>query len=167
VTGALGAQRAVVARASANAASVPPPEPGTYALVLECPRSCAVTVGRLGHCRFPEGYYVYVGSALGAGGLRARILHHLLAARKPWWHIDYLRAHMIPVEVWYRISRMRQEDLWASALREAADGWIERFGNSDCRCSSHLFHFLRRPDLRRLLCGTLAVFRPGGQPRTR
>ncbi len=167
MTAAPGAQEAVAARAIAHAASVLPPEPGTYALVLDCPRSCTVTVGRLGRLRFPTGYYVYVGSALGPGGLRARILHHLAAARKPWWHVDYLRARTIPVEVWYRIGPVRREDLWASALGEAADVCVERFGNTDCHCASHLFHFRRPPDLRCLLREPLSVFRPGAQPRIR
>ncbi len=167
MTVAPDAQRAVATRASANAASVLPPEPGSYALVLNCPRTCAVTVGRLGRCRFPGGYYVYVGSALGPGGLRARILHHLVVVPKPWWHLDYLRAHMIVVEVWYRISRMRREDRWASVLQKAADGSLAGFGASDCRCPSHLFYFVRRPSLRRLLREPLDVFHPDRQPRTR
>jgi Uri superfamily endonuclease len=34
-------------------------------------------IGRLGVYDIVPGYYAYVGSAFGAGGLRARICHHL------------------------------------------------------------------------------------------
>jgi sugar fermentation stimulation protein A len=88
-------------------------------------------------------------------------------AHQPWWHVDYLRARTFLVEVGYRISPARREDLWASALRKTADGYVPGFGNSDCRCASHLFHFFRRPDLRRLLRQPLAVLRTKRQPRTR
>jgi Uri superfamily endonuclease len=67
---------------------------------------------------------------------------------------------MIVVEVWYRISQVRREDRWASALQKAADGWIAGFGASDCRCPSHLFRFVRRPNLPRLLRERLDVFHP-------
>jgi len=54
-----------------------PSEPrGTYALLLELDQQTVITVGRLGTCSFPAGSYVYVGSALGSGGLSARLAHH-------------------------------------------------------------------------------------------
>ena len=52
------------------------PKPGTYALILSCSTDFGIQIGRLGTMRLQPGYYVYLGSALGPGGLRARIAHH-------------------------------------------------------------------------------------------
>ncbi len=46
---------------------------GTYVLVMRLGRLRRVRVGRLGVQEFPAGLYLYVGSAFGPGGLRARI----------------------------------------------------------------------------------------------
>jgi Uri superfamily endonuclease len=51
-------------------------ELGTYALLLKLDKQERITVGRLGTFGFPAGYYLYVGSALGPGGLRARLARH-------------------------------------------------------------------------------------------
>ena len=37
-----------------------------------------------------RGVYVYVGSAGGRGGLRARLLRHATRDKKPYWHLDWL-----------------------------------------------------------------------------
>jgi Uri superfamily endonuclease len=54
-----------------------PSAQGTYALLLNLPRAIHLRVGKFGAYRFPQGDYVYVGSAFGPGGLRARITRHL------------------------------------------------------------------------------------------
>jgi Uri superfamily endonuclease len=51
-------------------------EPGTYALLLKLDKQERITIGKLGTFDFPAGYYLYVGSALGPGGLRARLARH-------------------------------------------------------------------------------------------
>jgi Uri superfamily endonuclease len=43
--------------------------PGTYALLLLSATDQLICVGRLGNLRLQPGYYVYVGSALGWGGV--------------------------------------------------------------------------------------------------
>ena len=124
-----------------------PPEPGTYALVLSCTARRSIRVGQLGTMRLQPGFYVYVGSALGPGGLRARIMHHLRRVERPHWHIDYLRMLAQVDQLWYRCDRMRLEHRCAQAL-EAVPGVrvpLPGFGASDCRCGSHLFLFKRRP----------------------
>jgi Domain of unknown function DUF123 len=67
--------------------------PGTYVLVLSSRSTDLIQIGRLGALQLQSGFYVYVGSALGPGGVRARLAHHLKLSRRPHWHIDYLRAH--------------------------------------------------------------------------
>jgi Uri superfamily endonuclease len=71
---------------------------GTYAIVLRSQTLGPVRIGKLGTLRLQEGFYIYVGSAFGPGGLQARIQHHLQRARRPHWHIDYLRAACDVVE---------------------------------------------------------------------
>ncbi len=58
-------------------------EPGTYALLLKLDRWERITVGKLGTFDFPAGYYLYVGSALGPGGLQARLAHHQRGSKSP------------------------------------------------------------------------------------
>ena len=74
--------------------------PGTYALVLSSRSTDLIQIGRLGALQLQSGSYVYVGSALGPGGVRARLAHHLKPSRRPHWHIDYLRAHTEVEDIW-------------------------------------------------------------------
>lgn len=50
---------------------------GTYVLVIRLREPQEISVGRLGVFPFHHGYYVYIGSAFGPGGLKARIRRHL------------------------------------------------------------------------------------------
>jgi len=59
-------------------------------LILRLPCPATVNVGRLGRVRFPAGWYAYVGSAYGPGGLAARISRHLRPSKPSHWHLDYL-----------------------------------------------------------------------------
>src|SRR5664280_171056 len=107
--------------------------------------------GRLGALRLRSGFYVYVGSALGPGGVRARRAHHRKLSRRPHWHIDYLRAHTRVEEIWYCLDTRRLEHIWAEHIRltEGASVPLVGFGSTDCRCESHLFFFERRPSRER------------------
>jgi Uri superfamily endonuclease len=123
------------------------PKPGTYALILSCASHARIQVGRLGTMQLQHGYYVYLGSALGSGGLRARMAHHQKPATRPHWHIDYLRAHTRLHSVWLRYDGRRREHEWARAMQKAKGAMIPllRFGASDCRCPSHLYFFKNCP----------------------
>ena len=68
-----------------------PDQPGTYVLILRVFRPASVRVGRLGRFHFPAGWYAYVGSARGPGGLAARISRHLRSPKPSRWHVDHLR----------------------------------------------------------------------------
>ena len=52
------------------------PLPGTYALVFRAKRKRRLIIGKLGTLNLQPGCYVYVGSAFGPDGLKARIGHH-------------------------------------------------------------------------------------------
>ena len=125
-------------------------EGGTYALILFCFREKRVQIGKLGRLQLRRGFYVYVGSALGPGGVRARVAHHQKDSQRPHWHIDYLGPQTRLDRIWYSHDRVRREHQWArvvSALRGASVP-VAGFGSSDCHCMTHLFFFTRRPSFR-------------------
>jgi Uri superfamily endonuclease len=131
--------------------------PGTYALVLVSCSHQLIQIGKLGRLAVQSGYYVYVGSAFGPGGLKARIAHHVKISRRPHWHIDYLRSVLHLNQVWYTYDSKRQEHRWADLVRclTGATIPIQGFGASDCSCKSHLFAFTAQPSIRsfrRRLC---------------
>ena len=44
------------------------------------------------HFEIRKGYYVYVGSAMGSGGVAARLKHHSKISKKLHWHLEYLQS---------------------------------------------------------------------------
>lgn len=119
---------------------------GTYILVLRAAQFASITVGRLGVVRVFPGWYLYTGSALGAGGLRGRVRHHVRPVMRPHWHIDFLRQVCTVTEVWFTVDARRWEHDWATVLGQAATP-IPGFGASDCHCAAHGFHQTQRPEL--------------------
>ncbi len=138
-----------------------PTEKGTYILLMNLANPQALTIGRLGRFEFAAGWYAYVGSAFGSGGLAGRLRHHLKPAPRPHWHIDYLRQVAPLVELCYTTSETRLECAWANALRQmpGAEIPIPRFGASDCRCEAHLFRFVieNRPTLGEFEAQTVGI----------
>jgi Uri superfamily endonuclease len=121
---------------------------GTYALLLELDAPRKIKVGALGTLDFPPGYFLYVGSALGPGGLTARLARHRRrTGKRLHWHIDHVRAVMTLVEVWTSQGEMRQECDWAVAASTLPGANIvaSGLGASDCHCPSHLLHYRQRP----------------------
>ena len=100
-----------------------------------------LTIGALDSQSFPTGCYVYVGSARGPGGLRARVGRHLdhTAMNPSHWHIDALTSEFEITEVWWVASKENVECLWARWLSETLSRHVANFGASDCRCPGHLF----------------------------
>jgi Uri superfamily endonuclease len=126
-----------------------PGGPGAYVLffLLESDRTLAV--GRLGVFHLPSGIYAYVGSALGPGGLAARVGRHLRGRGAVHWHVDYLRAQVAPTAVWLAEGNGRRECIWAAVLARTGGASLPApgFGASDCRCPAHLIHLPALPDL--------------------
>ncbi len=119
---------------------------GTYLLLLWLEEDREIEIGRLGSLVFPRGYYLYIGSARGTGGLRARLARHCRRGNHPRWHIDYLCYHANLIEIWALESDQRLECLWAQQLAQFSQVRpLPHFGSSDCRCPSHLFHFREKP----------------------
>lgn len=124
-----------------------PAQPGSYVLVMALDREVALHVGKLGTARFRRGFYAYAGSALGPGGIAARVGRHALRSGVQHWHVDYLRRVAPVREAWFAVGRMRREHAWARALAglSGAAPAIAGFGASDCRCTSHLVYFPAPP----------------------
>jgi Uri superfamily endonuclease len=126
-----------------------PDKKGTYVLITSVPQMKRIEIGQLGEFDIVPGFYAYVGSAFGSGGLRARIGQHLELTAAPHWHIDYLLQVAEPIEVWFTTATQRLEHHWADILENAFNFRvpIPRFGSSDYHRSraSHLFCSKRRP----------------------
>ena len=116
--------------------------PGTYALALTLATPYTLAIGRLGTFAFRPGGYAYVGSALGPGGLGARLERHARREKRPHWHIDYLLAWARLHSVWHLESAERWECAWAEVLGglPGVETAVPGFGASDCTCRSHLFY---------------------------
>ena len=120
---------------------------GTYGLIFNLESGCRLTVGKLGRFAFPAGWYAYAGSALGPGGLAARLRHHLHIAAHPHWHMDFLRPLGRIAEIWYGHGSSFNEHCWAEILQRMAGtrAVAPGFGSSDCRCKTHLVYFATQP----------------------
>jgi Uri superfamily endonuclease len=134
-----------------------PSLPGTYALILNLAAPAQLTIGKLGVFDFPAGEYVYMGSAHGPGGLRARLRHHLRPVQRPHWHIDYLRTQAVVSGGVYVVQEeiaggsIPLECDWSQALLTLPGASVPAagLGASDCSrgCATHLMHFSQAGDV--------------------
>lgn len=116
---------------------------GCYFIILKLEEDSEIEIGSLQKIGFKRGYYLYVGSA--KRNLAKRMARHGRVRKKKHWHLDYLRERAefikaLPI----RTSKGIECEL-AQALKGIASWEIERFGSSDCSCSSHLFGFAEQP----------------------
>lgn len=120
-----------------------PDESGTYCLIFHLENSINVSIGKIGTFLFNSGYYVYFGSAKGSGGLQARLNRHLSMEKKKFWHIDYLRPHMIFIAAVFSLQT-NQECVWCLKLQNNTTFTVpvKGFGASDCVsfCRAHLLY---------------------------
>jgi len=124
-----------------------PMTPGIYHLLIYLPHNTTIEVGKLGSFRFPAGYYVYTGSAL--GGLEPRIARHRRRKKHLRWHIDYLLQYGYITDV---ITRPTTEHLECHFNREVLSLPnckipVKGFGSSDCSCPAHLTYFEEKPSI--------------------
>ncbi|MGQ4874880.1 MAG: GIY-YIG nuclease family protein [Promethearchaeia archaeon] len=131
---------------------------GAYILVIYISNNFNSQIGALGKIFFKKGFYFYVGSALGNKGsstLINRVRRHLLLPKlkKNHWHIDYLLANNEANIIWIYLFPIMQkiECEIAIALEKTADGYINKFGSSDCNCKSHLFYYKKFKELNEFL----------------
>jgi Uri superfamily endonuclease len=119
---------------------------GIYCLVFKNP-SRTVRVGALGEVAFRKGWHIYVGSALGSGGL-VRLKRHIALSRikdkRPKWHVDYL-SKSPSFCLRSAIYAMTEERLECRLAKALGGEDVPGFGSSDCNCLSHLFFRRRNP----------------------
>ena len=125
------------------------PDTGTYALAYQCKTIRLVRIGKLGALNLRQGYYLYVGSAFGPGGIKARIGYHLGESPSPHWHVDYLKPHCDLLELWVSYSNTKREQAWVDTLSKSENASIPLtgFGASDTSAASHLFYFKSQPQI--------------------
>lgn len=121
-------------------------EAGVYCLVLRNP-AAVLGVGRLGDVAFRPGYHLYIGSALGPGGLSRVERHRRLARerdRPAHWHVDTLlldpRFRLVAA-----ITATTPDRLECALARKIGGEMVAGFGATDCRCGSHLAYRARDP----------------------
>jgi len=90
-----------------------------------------------------RGLYIYIGSAGGKGGLKARLNRYLYGRRRNFWHIDYLLSspgvRLVMVKCVYNDNPRYYESVISRRLNEALE-FLPNFGSSDSRGDlSHLF----------------------------
>jgi len=125
---------------------------GVYALIIKNHKDQNLQIGKLGTFLFPQGLYVYIGSALGssATNLEYRLRRHLAKTKKVFWHIDFfLQAEFVEIlTIVYAVTSEKRECQLAGAISqiENAQSIIPRFGSSDCACISHLPYFAVEKD---------------------
>lgn len=130
---------AAVILAPAETAALPA-GPGAYGLLIALARPLRLSIATLGRPTLPAGRYIYVGSARGRGGIRARVGRHLGPPGRLHWHVDHLtRAGRI--EAVLAVPGGGECALAARALGlEGVSPPVAGFGSSDCRqCPAHLF----------------------------
>ena len=121
---------------------------GIYCLILECTAPQTIRIGALGERKFAPGWYLYVGSALGSGGL-SRVSRHIRfyreQYRKPKWHIDYLMAAR-STRLCKVVCAKTDQDLECVLAAALGGDGIAAFGCSDCDCATHLFYRRDMPE---------------------
>jgi endonuclease-3 len=114
---------------------------GVYVIILRMKESKDIRIGKLGRLHFKRGYYSYVGSAQGSGGIK-RVTRHFSVAHgrntTKKWHIDYLLPHSEVICAVFSQTDDVLECVVAKLLGEYSEA-IPDFGCSDCACGSHLF----------------------------
>jgi Uri superfamily endonuclease len=141
-----------------------PDKPGTYYLHLIVPVPVRIQVGRMGSISFEKGQYIYCGSALGPGGLKARLRRHLEGSGRLHWHIDWLRRDAEVAGYGYLPGAVKKECVWSRDLLALPEAQllVPGFGSSDCRlaCPTHLVYFPEEPNLQnRVKWGDVNVWR--------
>ena len=117
---------------------------GSYCLLMYLNEDRTINIGKLGTFNFPQGYYVYVGSAM--KNLRQRIERHLRDEKKLKWHIDYFLQYAKINKIIVFSSKKRLEEKIASLFelevkKHHAEIVVNKFGSTDTKNKTHLFFF--------------------------
>ena len=119
-------------------------EQGAYGILIRLDWRLNTTIGSLGGVTLSSGSYLYLGSAYGSGGLRARLRRHLRVKKSLHWHIDRVTAQGKITNLFVSPHGL-ECGLVRQVLRVPGVNFpVKGFGSSDCKqCPAH---FLRIPD---------------------
>ena len=120
---------------------------GTYALLMWVSTPSRIPIRLSGGFVADRGWYVYIGSAFGPGGLAARVQHHMTPSPRTHWHIDEFKSAAKLREIWFTYDTVKRESLWTGifgAMRASSVPCLG-FGASDCDGETHLFGFAAKP----------------------
>ena len=115
---------------------------GTYLLFIKVIDPVEITIK--GKSSFLNRvYYIYIGSAFGAGGLSSRLHRHLRRKKKKHWHIDQITSSKFSEIAGIGVSLKQRVECELSKIISDIEGTVPiiGFGNSDCekKCISHFF----------------------------
>ena len=118
---------------------------GLYQLLIFLPKISLIQIGKKGEFLFPQGYYIYTGSA--QRNLPFRIKRHQSKTKKFFWHIDYfLNYAKILKEKIYSLEKEKECRLNQKLFtKDEAEIIVPKFGASDCNCKTHLAYFKNKP----------------------
>ncbi|CAG1771225.1 hypothetical protein BAC3_01637 [uncultured bacterium] len=117
-----------------------PAEKGSYLLLMKLSEVQSLQIPHLKDYVFTEGYYIYIGSALGPGGIRARVGRHIRKEKKIHWHIDHLTTVADLYSTVLILSPSRLETLLTGFLMKTDLTPVPGFGCGDSEDYSHLFY---------------------------
>lgn len=112
---------------------------GAYVLLIHRKSQTEVRITSLPHSTLAHGWYVYLGSARGPGGIRSRLQRHFRQDKPVHWHIDRLTVGANNLAA-IAVDKGQECDLVRKLATNSGFTFpISRFGSSDCRlCESHL-----------------------------
>ena len=113
---------------------------GTYLLFLYI--SEEIPIDRRGErIDLEKGFYFYIGSAFGAGGLSSRLHRHIRKQKKKHWHIDQITMHEASEIVGIAVSINQKKECEFNQFLSSFEYFVPIYGigNSDCQknCESH------------------------------
>ncbi len=132
-----------------------PKSKGIYAIVFKISKSVRLYSIKMFKNRVIEkGLYVYIGSARGPGGLRARIKRHLMKKKRRKWHIDYLTTleYFKPIAIIYAITDQDLEYKVSELLSNYLPIPVRKFGSTDKPSKAHLFKCNEYNECINILC---------------
>lgn len=130
---------------------------GTYIFFSQLPIAKEICINQKGRTHhFQCGWYAYVGSAFGPGGLKSRLNRHFYGSGRAHWNIDFFRQGVLPHNTaWVSCYHHYLESRWAAVfqLMQGVLFPVANFGNADRRgttalpgtAATHLFHLRRKP----------------------
>ncbi|MHA1198038.1 MAG: GIY-YIG nuclease family protein [Candidatus Heimdallarchaeaceae archaeon] len=115
---------------------------GTYILLILIRENLSIIINKKA-ISLEAGFYLYVGSAYGAGGLASRLHRHIRKKKKRHWHIDQVTMSSKTSVIGIGVSINNNIECLTAQILSGLDQIkpIYSFGNSDCKdtCTSHFF----------------------------